>query len=444
MATSGGAQGSRTINVNKWIDESKFNAFHTGLLLLCMFLIMFDGYDLFVYGAAVPTLLKLFNMSPARAGVIGSYALIGAAVGALVLGPLADKIGRKKTILVCAAIFSLATFVTGTTSTATTFGLCRFIAGLGIGGSLPNVVALASEYAPQRNRALTVATIMSGMVLGGIVAAGLSIWLFPLFGWRSVFYAGAIPLLFLPLHMKYLPEAPVQLIKTNKLKELRSILARVRPQEALPADAIFEINRGGGKSPIVDLFREKRGVSTVLIWILYFMSMYMIYGLGVWLPKMMMNAGFPLSSGLWLMLVLNLGAFIASQIAGLAADRLGPKYTIVVCFLLTFASIALLSQTRNFYLLLILVALAGAGNNAGQNIAHSYASLYYPPTMRSTGMGFAFGLGRFGAIFGPAITGLLMSMHMSLYGSFMSLAVPGLVAAAVMMLIQDKYSFSRR
>jgi len=430
------------INVNQWIDESKFNGFHAVLLLFGLIIIMSDGYDLFVYGSTVPLLIKEFGMRPAYAGVIGSYALIGAAVGALLLGSLADKIGRKYTIISCVSLFSVAMGLTGFTHSPEMFGLCRFIAGVGIGGTMPNVVALASEFAPLRNRAWSVAAIMSGMVLGGCVAAGICIWLLPAFGWRSVYFVAAIPLVFMPFAAIVLPESPIHLIAKNRLEELKKWLHKAQPSESLPENAIFDINKGSGKAPIVDLFRENRGFSTVLFWLLYFMSFYMIYGLGVWLPKLMMNKGFPLSKGLWFLLALNLGAFVITHIAGFLADRFGARPTIIVCFLVTFASIALLSYTNGFVALTVLVALAGAGNNAGQNVAHGYVSTFYPPPMRSTGMGFAFGLGRFGAILGPIIGGVMLGLKMPLTVSFLALAVPGLIAAVLIFLVQNRYSFS--
>src|SRR5208337_1448449 len=209
------------------------------------------------------------------------------------------------TIVCCASLFCIAIGVTGFTSSPGIFGLFRFIAGVGIGGSMPNVVALASEYMPVRNRAWAVAAVMSGMVLGGVVAAGISMWRVPQFGWRAMYFVGAVPLLLIPVAVKWLPESPLRLIAKNRLGELRTFLLKLRPLEPLAEDSAFEINKGSGKAPIVDLFRERRGFSTVLMWLLYFMSFYIVYGLGVWLPKLMMNKGFPLSSGLWFLLVLN-------------------------------------------------------------------------------------------------------------------------------------------
>jgi AAHS family benzoate transporter-like MFS transporter len=432
----------KEINVNKWIDDSKLNGFHIVIVLICLAIIMSDGYDLFVYGSTVPLLLKAFHIGPALAGILGSCALFGATIGALLFGTLADKIGRKVTIVCCASIFCVFMGLTGFTSSPAMFGLCRLIAGVGIGGSLPNVVTLASEYMPVRNRAWGVAAIMSGMVLGGVVAAGICMWLLPMFGWRAAYFVGAVPLLIMPVAIKWLPESPLRLTAKNRLGELRTFLLKLRPLESLAADSTFEINKGSGRAPIVDLFRERRGFSTVLMWLLYFMSFYIVYGLGVWLPKLMMNKGFPLSSGLWFLLVLNLGAFFASHIAGFLADRFGSKATIVVCFLITFFSIALMSYAGGFVALTILAALAGAGNNAGQNVAHGYVSTFYPAPMRSTAMGFVFGIGRFGAIFGPVIGGVLLGLKMPLTANFMALAVPGLIAALFISLVQDKYSFS--
>ncbi len=432
------------VNVNKWLEDATFSGFHWILFVLGLFIITCDGYDLVIYGATVPILLKEFGINPAQAGVIGSYALIGAAVGALIFGLLADKIGRKICIITCFALFSGATGLTGLTDGPTTFGVCRFLAGLGIGGVFPNIIALVSEYAPIRNRSLMTASIFSGMQIGGMLAAGLSIWLFPLFGWRSVFFVGAIPLILIPVLVKYLPESPFRLVSSNRLEAMKAILGKARTDASLPENATFAVSKAPEKSPIIDLFRENRAISTLLIWLTFFMNMYMIFGLGIWLPKLMMDAGFKLVSGLWFLLMLQLAAFFGTQIAGYLADRLGARPVLVAGYLMAFASIALLSQTRDFYLLSALVAAAGCGYYASQNVVLNYAAIFYPPAMRSTALGMAFGVGRLGAIFGPAIAGILVHWKVSLFVNFMGLAVPGLIAALAVVLIQQKHSFSGR
>ena len=264
---------AKSINVSTWLDESKLNRSHIGMVVLCCLIMTIDGYNMFVYGGTVPLLLKAFHIGPAEAGLLGSCSLFGAAVGALVFGSLADKIGRKTTIISCLALFCVAQGVIGFTNGPVPFGIFRVICGIGVGGTLPNVVALASEFMPRRNRSWGVAGVMAGMPLGAIVAPGISMWLLPLYGWRSVYYVSFIPLLLVPVALKWLPESPIRLVAKNRLSELRILLLRARPLESLPAEAIFEVNKGSGKAPFVDLFREHRGFSTVLFWLVYFVSL---------------------------------------------------------------------------------------------------------------------------------------------------------------------------
>lgn len=432
------------INVNKWLDSAKFNGFHLLVFLLGVGVFSCDGYDLVIYGAAVPLLMREFRMGPAQAGAIAGYALIGAALGALIFGSLADKIGRKKTIILCASLFSVCMGLTGFTHSPLTFGICRFIMGLGIGGSMPNAIAIASEYAPARNRTFMGGAVSGGMQVGGIAAALFSIWLFPLFGWRSVFFVGAIPLIAMPLYGKLLPESPLHLFKSNRLEALRDFLRKAKPGESVPADAILEINKGSGKAPIAAVFQEGRAFSTIVIWIMFFMNMYVIFGFTVWLPKLMMNAGYSLGSGLFFLLTLQIVSLIGVAIFGNIADRIGGRPTLVFAYLLAFVCIALVPSTHNFVLLAALVGMSGFGFSGGQAVANGYVGSYYPPAMRSTGVGLAFGVGRLGAILGPALTGVLMSLHFSYRTNMLALATPGIVAAICILLIRDRYNFGRQ
>lgn len=429
------------INIGKFIDDSKLSKFHIIIFILFLSIISFDGYDMVIYGATMPVLMEFFSITPAQAGIVASYALLGAAIGAFVFGLLADKIGRKKVIVIATLLFTLATFFTGMTKDVNTFTILRFLTGLGLGGVMPNVVALATEYAPFKSRAVIIAAIFSGMQIGGILAAAISMWVIPHYGWRVVYYAGGIPLLLMPGILKYIPESTIHLFKKNRMGEIKTILQRLQPEFRFSDHVTFKIYEGTGKSKISALFNEHRAFSTVLIWIVYFMNMYMIFGLGVWLPKLMMMAGFGLGSGLVFLLTLNLGALVGSNVAGFFADRIGYKRTLFSLYLIAFCSILLLSFSKNFYIEIILVAFAGIGFYGGQNVAHAYVGLFYPPVMRSTAMGFAFGIGRFGAIFGPMFAGLLVGMKAPMFANFMILAVPGLIAAICVLLIQDKHGF---
>lgn len=197
------------VDVTPIIDNAKFQNIHRLTIFWCAYIIIFDGYDLAVLGVILPKLMAEWGLTAAQAGLLGSYTLIGMMIGALTLGSLSDKLGKKKVITLCVITFSLFTFLCGFTVNASQFGWCRFIAGIGLGGVMPTVTALTSEYSPKSKRSLMVGLMFSGYSIGGMWAAILGIYLIPLFGWQSIFYVAIFPIFFLPLMLKHLPNQPL-------------------------------------------------------------------------------------------------------------------------------------------------------------------------------------------------------------------------------------------
>lgn len=432
----------RSIHVGEVIHEAKFNRFHWIVLFWCAFTIVFDGYDLVVYGSVVPLLMKEWKLSPIEAGALGSYALFGMMLGAMIFGPLADRIGRKKVILVCVAIFSLFTGVVGFATGPMQFGIFRFIAGLGLGGVMPNAVAMMSEFSPKKIKSTMVSIMFSGYSLGGMLAAGLSIALLPSFGWKSVFFVGALPLLALPLMMKHLPETAEFLLSKNQKDKVGQLLHQVDPTYVYQSgdEYIVELPQKKSGSPLVKLFENGRSLSTVMFWIAFFMCLLMIYGLNTWLPKLMAEAGYPLGSSLTFLFVLNFGAIFGAVIGGWMADHWSPKKVLVLFYLLAGISLTLLGFKSNTFVLYVLVAIAGAATIGTQIIANAFVSVYYPTLMRSTAIGWALGVGRIGAIVGPTMGGILLSMKLPFQYNFLAFAIPGFIAAFTIMFIQEKYA----
>lgn len=431
------------VNVNRVLGETKFNPFHWLLFVCCLLVITIDGYDLVVYGASVPLLLKYWHIGPAYAGLIGTYALLGTVLGALIFGRLADKLGRKKVIITCAVVFSAAMGIAGLSPTPAFFGLFRFIAGLGIGGCMPNIVALATEWSPAKNRVIVVTAIYTGMQFGGIVAAAIGIWLLPVYGWRSVYLLGAVFLLFIPVLVKCIPEAPALLVSKGRSQELAQWIGKATAGAALPPDAEFEVEKAKTKSPIAAVFQEHRALSSVMFWVIYFSILYMVYGLGIWLPKLMMNAGYPLGSSLQFLLTFNLGSIIGNIITAAIADRIGARLMTIILCPLGFLAVVLMSVRADTAVLLLLVALAGTFTMGALNIVQSYVSLYYPPSVRSTGLGMTIGVGRCGAMVGPIIGGILLQMHASLFQCFLGFAIPGLISFVAIIVVRDQYSYTK-
>jgi len=440
----GAAVGSGSIRVNQWLEESRFNRFHFVVFLLCLGLMTMDGYDLFVYGAAVPLLMRSFDMSAAQAGALASAASIGTLVGALIFGPLADKVGRKTTMIATIVLCCVSMAMAGLTHSVASFGFWRFLFGVGNGGMVPNIMALASEYVPGRNRATLVAGISAGVQCGGLIGASLGLWAFPHYGWRFVFLVAALPILLLPAWMKYMPEATTHLYKTGRVALLREILRKARPAETLSDTAALEVDKGSEKVPLRAVFRERRAFSTFVFWIVYGVNLYVIYGFTIWLPKLMMNQGYSLASGLTFLLMLSSASILGSFLAGYIADRVGARRLLFCLYLIAAIALGLVGYSHNYALLMVLVGLAGAGFNGAQNIINSYIPAYYPPSMRSTAMAYNFGFGRLGSIFGPAAIGILMALHFSYQTTVIALALPSLISAAGILCIREEHGYGRR
>ena len=428
-----------TTNAERMVEKAKFNKFHRMLLFWGALLMLFDGYDLVVYGAVVPTLMEEWGISAVQAGMYGSYALFGMMFGALIFGTLADKIGRKKIIMICVFIFSLFMLLAALAPTPEIFGLFRFITGLGLGGMMPNVIGLISEYSPEGTRSRMIATIMAGYSVGGVAAALLSMLLISNFGWESVFFFGALPLLFLPFLAKSLPDSVGSLVAKNDYKGIQKILVKINPAYTPSENERFILNKPKeDSSPVKNLFTEKRGFLTVMIWLTYFMSLLMIYGLNTWLPKFMTEAGFPLGSSLSFLLALNVGATVGAILMGWLADRWGVGRALILFFVIATISITSLGFATNMVLLYVMVAIAGAATVGTQNLTHSYTSQFYPITMRSTALGWALAVGRIGGILGPTIGGILLASNLTLQFNFMIFAIPGLIAALAVFLANQQ------
>lgn len=423
----------RQIDVHTVIDGARFTRFHWMVMALCALLLIFDGYDLFIYGVVLPSIMQQWNLTPLQAGALGSYALFGMMFGALAFGTLADRIGRKKGIAICFVLFSSATILNGFASSPTEFGIFRFLAGLGCGGLMPNAVALMNEYAPKRLRSTLVAVMFSGYSLGGMLAAGVGIYMLPRFGWESMFFAAAIPLLLLPLILWKLPESVGFLVRQGRHEQARAILAKVDPELRIDAaDQLQMTDAKGHGVAVLELFREGRALRTLCLWLAFFCCLLMVYALSSWLPKLMAGAGYSLGSSLSFLLALNFGGMAGAILGGWLGDRFNLGKVMVAFFVAAAVSISLLGFKSPTPLLYGLIFIAGATTIGTQILLYAGAAQFYGLSIRSTGLGWASGIGRNGAIVGPLLGGALMAINLPLQLNFIAFAVPGAIAALAM------------
>ncbi|MEV7646946.1 aromatic acid/H+ symport family MFS transporter [Arthrobacter sp. NPDC089319] len=425
-----------TINIRDFISESGFSRFHAGMLFWACFIITFDMYDLVVYGSVLPVLMQEWSMGPVEAGAIGSYGLVGMMVGAILFGILADKFGRKRMLTISIILFSVATALCAVAPGPAVFSVLRALGGLGIGGILPSVIAMLTDYAPKNRANTLVAVVMCFFSVGGILAAFVAMVLLPAFGWQSVYVVAVVPLLFLPVMVKYFVDSPESLLEQKRFDALRSVLAKVNGQAQIPADARFTAVQGKEEgSPVGALFKNRRALGTLMIWVAFFMCLLMINGLTIWLPKLMVEVGYPLGSSLTFMIVLNVGAIVGTLVLGKLSDKWGVKRVLVPMFVVSAVSLTLLGFGTNMAILLVLVAITGATTMGAQNISYAFVSQYYPSFMRSTAIGLASGVGRMGAIVGPTFGGILLTLSLPVQMNFLFFAIPGVVAALAFLFV---------
>jgi len=434
----------RQIDVHKLADEARFNRFHGLVLFWCALIIIFDGYDLAVVGIALPSIMKDLGVDPTQAGFMVSSALFGMAFGAIFLGTIADRIGRRKAMAICIALFSVFTAAAGLTKDPVMFSLARFLAGLGIGGVMPNVVAHMTEYAPKKIRATLVTLMFSGYAVGGVVAAILGKGLIETYGWQSVFFAAALPVLLIPVILKSLPESMPFLLARGQHEQLKAIAAKLEPSyKPMASDRLtVPAQDKADSAPIRHLFGEGRGFSTVMFWTAFFMCLFMVYALSSWLTKLMAGAGHSLGSALTFVLVLNCGAIIGAVGGGWLADRFHIKGVLAAMYALAAVSITLLGVPMSTTALFIVVGLAGASTIGTQIVANAYTGQFYPMAVRSTGLGWALGIGRTGAILAPIVIGLLVSMKLPLQQNFMAISIPAVIGMIAVLLIDHRKSSS--
>jgi len=434
----------RQINVQKIADDARFNGFHGLVLVWCALIIIFDGYDLAVVGVALPSIMKEMGVDPTKAGFMASSALFGMMFGAIFLGTIADRIGRRWAIAICILLFSVFTAAAGMAKDPVMFSAMRFIAGLGIGGVMPNVVAQMTEYSPKKIRATMVTLMFSGYAVGGMLAAVLGKGLIESYGWQSVFLAAGLPVVLVPAILKYLPESMPFLLKSGRHDELKRIVARLEPGYR-PADTdrfTVPAEDKADNAPVKHLFQDGRGFSTIMFWIAFFMCLFMVYALSSWLTKLMAAAGYSLGSALTFVLTLNFGAMIGAILGGWLADKFHIKWVLFSMYVLAAISITLLGVKMPTEALFVVVGLAGASTIGTQIVTYAYAGQFYPSAIRSTGIGLASGMGRSGAILAPIVIGTLVAMQLPLQQNFYAIAIPGVIAAVAVAMINHARSAS--
>src|SRR5437773_277797 len=420
------------IDVAEFIDQQPVGGFQIRLLLTCAAVLFLDGFDTQAIGYVAPALAKEWGLSKGALGPVFSAGLFGLMIGALLFGPLADRVGRKKIIILSTLAFGLGALVTAFVQDVTTLLAIRFLTGLGLGGAMPNAVAMTSEFSPHRRRATMVMIMFCGFSVGAALGGLLAAALIPQFGWRSVFVVGgAAPLLLVPILARRLPESVRFLALTGRAHErVAELLGFISPKAAFAPATQFVVHEPDlAGIPVRHLFRSGRTLVTLLLWVVFFMSLLDLYFLSNWLPTVLNDLGASVSSAAAIGSMLQVGGVVGTFAHGSIIDRFSFRALALVHSAAVFAVGAISQLGHSVVFVTMAIFAAGFCIVGGQIAANALAAGFYPTSVRATGVGWALGIGRVGSIIGPLVGGALLIARWSPGSVFLAAAAAALCAA---------------
>jgi AAHS family 4-hydroxybenzoate transporter-like MFS transporter len=399
-----------------------------------------DGFNTQAISYIVPALSKEWHLPREILGSIFSAALVGLMVGYLAVAPLSSRFGHKRMMLASTLVFAIFTMLTVFCTNVTELIALRFLTGIGLGAAAPSAIALTCEFAPKRLRSTFVLLVYCGFSLGFVVAGVAAGALMPSPGWKALMMVGAIaPLALLVALAWLLPESLAFLQRQpDPAPRMRAVFVRLFPRLDVPSNATFRFEDvSDRRASVVDLVRGRTSAGTLLLWVIFFLNLAEFYFIQSWLPTMLTGLHYAPSTVVWATAMPTIAGVVSAVPLGLAMDRVGPYTTLAVTYVAGTVFLWLVGGafSGSVAWLMVTVFCAGFCISGGQKSVIALAAVYYPLDLRSTGVGWALGIGRLGGIAGPLIAGMLYSAHWSPAEIFRFAALPVLVAGAGVFLM---------
>jgi AAHS family 4-hydroxybenzoate transporter-like MFS transporter len=427
------------INIPELLANSRIGPLQKRVFALCLLTLVIDGFDVQAMGYLVPALSTDWNVEPAQFRTVLPAANFGVLIGSLVFTTLADKIGRRPVLVWSTLWFALATLAAAFADNVNELFWLRFVGGIGMGCIIPNATALIGEYSPAARRVTLMMTITVGFTAGGAIAGFVARALIPVFGWQSVFIVGgAIPLVIAIAMFASLPESLQFLaVRRRRLDQVARWVRELDPTIKVDASTEYVANEESkGGVPFVHLFGEGRGRVTILLWIVNFMNLLNLYSLSNWLPTVVNGMGYDQNTAVLVGTILLVGGTIGTFGLAWAIARSGFTRVLTINYMIAAISIAFIGQPAlSLTLLTAIVFVAGWCVVGGQPGMNAFAATFYPTYLRSTGVGWALGVGRIGAIVGPYIGGWMIGAKWTTQQLFWAAAIPAVISAVTLVVL---------
>lgn len=422
------------------LDENPMNGLQYLVVLVCFLMNMLDGMDVMIISYTAPAIAKDWDISPANLGIVFSSGLVGMTIGAIFLAPYADKIGRKSMMLISAFLMASCVYLTTYATGINELLIFRFVSGLGLGAMLASTAALTAEYTPNKTRDFWVSSVISGVPVGAVISGLFSAGIIKASGWQRVFeVAGMFTFLALPIIYLFLTESLDFYLKSqpkNALEKANKILVKLE----LPTITELPEQTKEEKVPVTvgSLLTPEYRLSTIQLWASLFLAFSTLYFLTNWIPKLATNAGVSLEKAIYAGTIFNLGAILGISTQGYLSSKFGLKKTIGLILILTAFLMLIFGLFVGSDAVLFIFFLLGFGVQGGFVGLYAVAARMYPTRIRTTGVGWAIGMGRVGGIIGPIIGGLLVTIGLNMTQSFWVFTLPTLLAGLMTMKISSK------
>lgn len=440
MSTTDPIASSATAGLSTTTDDAHdtWHPLRIVVVSLCFLLNMLDGADLLIMSFVAPVLADEWQVSPERLGIVFSASLAGMAIGCLFVAPLADRFGRRAMILGALVVVSASMIVSGLVATVPQLIVMRLLVGIGVGTIGVSMTAMASEFAPSRHASFAAGVVQAGWPVGSIITALIAAELISVYGWQALLIGiGVMSIGLLLVVAVLLPESVSFLLRTqpaDALEQVNSVLPRLG-RETL-AELPAREARGAALN-VAELFRGGRLHTSVLLWIAVGFGYFVLYFVISWIPTLATNAGLPLDDAIYAGATYNAGAFAGTTLVAWLAIKYRLNRVIALFFGLAVVAMILFGNVDMPVSLTLLVAAAiGVTVQGAFNGFWPLAARIYPTEMRGTGIGWALGVGRVGAVLGPIVGGLLLGAGVSIGGIFAIYTIPALIAGGLCLALR--------